>query len=917
MCGQEDSVASKSPPKKPSRAELEVELAALKVQLAAAQVGTSLSIKGDANQIADRSGIVASSVMGSFFMTGGTLQGDVYVGEPTTDSREALDIYRRVLISRYSQVHLQGIVPPSDAKARESRPNLAQVYVALNTKSFDQVAVEQGQLDLFWDSTPLSALAAASRNRRLILLGDPGSGKSTFIAHLGLCLAAHSLFPKGGWLDSLPGWPKAESKLVPLPVVLRDFARSSSLKESSRQPNAKQLWDFLVDQFARQNISFACRAIERSLERGAALLILDGLDEIPGVEDRRRVRDAVEAFSSRYPRCRLIATCRTLSYQSPGSAVLEDVPVFELAPFDEDQIDRFIHAWYAELGRLGAVRSEDVLSETRALREAVRRPDIRRLAPNPLLLAVMAAFHAHRGRLPDQRAQLYEETVNLLLWNWEQAQASCQGEEPVLRQLLLDAGKTDADLYRTLARRAFLVHLQDSGEDDEPADIAEKDLEKDLAGLHPERSKDWATKVIEAIRLRAGLLVERTEGVFAFPHRTFQEYLAGAHLAALGNFTTEALALAKRDLPLSREILLLAAGKQVHVNREVDRPLHLVGVLCPPKMVNDEQLWRRVILAGEILVEIGVDAARTGAGGEDLCQRVRNRLVALIEGEILPARERSSAGDVLAAIGDPRFQGRTEGYLPADDMMGFLEIPSGRFLMRSETSRDRQVGKNEEPQHRIDLPGFLIARFPVTTGQFGAFVKETGTNLLDEDGLRKPATRPMTRVSLAEALAYCAWLDGKLRLRAGLPAKLGNLFDRGGKVTLPSESEWEKAALGTKGWTYPWGNDWNNSRANTREAGIGSTSAVGCFGSGRSPYGCEEMSGNVWEWTRSPYLLPTSGTKARPEDPSSNCFRVARGASYFSSNRLARADFRNNFGSLIRHDDLGFRVVVSPLLSDF
>ena len=901
---------------KASRAALLAEVASLKAKLAAAtQTGRRVSVTGNANRSADRGGVVAGSVTASFLMTGGTLQGDVFVGQPTDDSREALDIYRRILISRYSHVHLQGIVPPSDDMVRERRPDLAQVYISLNTKSLDQLVVPDGQLDLFWVSTPLSALAAASRNRRLILLGDPGSGKSTFLAHLGLCLAAHSLFPKEGWLDRLPGWPRTESKLVPLPVILRDFARSSALRKNSREPNAKQLWDFFVDQFARQNISFACKPIERSLERGGALLILDGLDEIPGVEDRRRVRDAIQAFSTRYPRCRIIATSRTLSYHSPGSAVLEDLPAFELAPFDEDQIDRFIHAWYAELGRLGAVRSEDVPSETSALQVAVRRPDIRRLAPNPLLLAVMAAFHAHRGRLPDQRAQLYEDTVNLLLWNWEQARASCPGEEPVLRQLLLQARKTDVDLYRTLARRAFLVHLQDRGEGDEPADIAEKDLEKDLAGLHPEKSKDWATRVIETIRLRAGLLVERTEGVFAFPHRTFQEYLAGAHLAALGNFTTEAMNLAKRDLPLCREVLLLAAGKQVHVNKEVDRPLHLIGVLCPPRIVDDAQMWRLAILAGEILVEISVDTARTGVSGEDLCQRVRNRLVALIEGEKLPARERADAGDVLSVIGDPRFCGRTEGYLPADDMVGFLEIPSGPFLMGSNKSRDRHVVKSEGPQHRIDLPGFLIARFPVTTGQFGVFIKETGNNLLDEDGLRKPATRPMTRVSLAEALAYCTWLDEKLRLRTGLPAKLRNALDRG-KVTLPSEAEWEKAARGTKGWTYPWGNDWNSSHANTREAGIGTTSAVGCFRSGRSPYGCEEMGGNVWEWTRSPYVLPTRGTKARPEDPGGDCFRVVRGASYFSSHRLARADFRNNFGPLIRHDDLGFRVVVAPASSD-
>jgi len=676
----------------------------------------------------------------------------------------------------------------------------------------------------------------------------------------------------------------------------------------------------LVEQLGRQNLTFAAKPIAAALERGEALLILDGLDEIAGVEDRGRVRDAVQAFASRYPRCRLIATCRTLSYQAgPGGAALPGLPAFELAPFNEAQIDRFITAWYAELGRLGAVRSEDVEPETRALQTAVRRPDIRRLAPNPLLLAVMAAFHAHRGRLPDQRAQLYEDTINLLLWNWEQARASVPGEDPVLRQLLREAGKTDADLYRILARRAYLVHLQGGGDGDGPADIAETDLEKDLANLHPRHSKDWAAEVIEAIRLRAGLLVERTPGVFAFPHRTFQEYLAGAHLAGLGNFATEALELAKRDLPLCREMLLLAVGKQVHVNKEVERPLYLASVLCPAEAIEDAQAWRLVSLAGEILAEIGVDTARTSAGGEDLCQRVRCRLVALIEGEKLPARVRVAAGDVLAAIGDPRFRSCAEWCLPADDMLGFVEIPAELFLMGNYKSRDGQVDDNETPQHRVELPAFLMARFPVTVGQFRSFAQATGAKLEDEAGLRKPATRPITTVSLDEAMAYCAWLDQVLRSWPRLPGKLKDAL-AGGKVTLPSEAEWEKAARDGDGRIYPWGDQWNPGRANTRGAGIGSTSAVGCFPSGKSPFGCDDMSGNVCQWTRSlwqKYPYPAEPkARAKREAPAGSDLRVMRGVSFLYAQRNARSACRSYLHPVGRFDNLGFRVVVSPSLSD-
>ncbi len=902
------------------------EVAALEAQLAAAaRAGQGSSVTGDANRIADRGGILAGNLAGSFLMTGGTLQGDVYIGKPTTDPREALAIYRRVLIFRHSHVHLRGIVPSSpDDKGTERRPDLAEVYVALDTKSLDEPAEGLGkkrERPEAIERKPLSALAAAIRNRQLVLLGDPGSGKSTFVAHLGLCLAAHALLPKDGWLNRLPGWPQAESHLVPLPVVLRDFARSPALRESTGGASAKQLWDFLVEQLGRQNLAFAAQPIAAALEQGEALLILDGLDEIADVEDRGRVRDAVQAFAARYPGCRLIATCRTLSYQmGPGGVALPGLPAFELAPFNEAQIDRFITVWYAELGRLGVVRSPDVAPETRALQAAVRRPDIRRLAPNPLLLAVMAAFHAHRGRLPDQRAQLYEDTINLLLWNWEQARASAPGEDPVLRQLLREAGKTDTDLYRSLARRAYLVHLQGGGEGDGPADIAETDLEKDLANLHPRGSKDWAAKVIEAIRLRAGLLVERTSGVFAFPHRTFQEYLAGAHLAGLGNFATEALELAKRDLPLCREMLLLAVGKQVHVNKEVERPLYLASVLCPAEAIEDAQAWRLASLAGEILAKVGVDTARTSAGGEDLCQRVRGRLVALIEGERLPARDRAAAGDVLAAIGDPRFRACAEWCLPVDDMVGFVEIPAGPFLMGSDESWDGQAGDNETPQHRVELPAFFMARFPVTVGQFRSFVQATGRKLEDEAELRERATRPMTTVSLDEAVAYCAWLDQVLRSWPRLPGKLKDALARG-KVTLPSEAEWEKAARGTDARIYPWGDEWNPERANTYEARIGSTSGVGCFRSGKSPFGCDDMSGNVWQWTRSlyqayPYPAEVEARAKRKALGGSELRVVRSGTSFFLSEWGARSAYRYCYLPEDRVFYLGFRVAVSPSFSD-
>jgi iron(II)-dependent oxidoreductase len=167
-------------------------------------------------------------------------------------------------------------------------------------------------------------------------------------------------------------------------------------------------------------------------------------------------------------------------------------------------------------------------------------------------------------------------------------------------------------------------------------------------------------------------------------------------------------------------------------------------------------------------------------------------------------------------------------------------------------------------------------------------------------------------VTWYEALAYCHWLKTHLR-------DIGKL-SVGDRLRLPSEAEWEKAARGSQGYRWPWDNTWQENRANTKEAGLGETSPVGLFPSGASPYGIQDMAGNVWEWTRSrwgrtsiyrpDYRYPYDPTDGR-EEPSGFNLLVARGGSWLDGQGDARCasrgrDHPDNFDG-----DLGFRVVVS------
>jgi formylglycine-generating enzyme required for sulfatase activity len=908
-------------------AVLEATLAALRAQRDSLK--NQIAILTGSGVIA-QNGSVAAGVGG--VAVGGDIHGNVYVGQPAKDPAEALCIYRRVLVGTSQYLPLRGVdVGASDPSSGQQRMDLARVYVDLDTKV--QVLLVDGQRvplerhmtaerreDL--ETRPLRVLEAAADNRRLVLLGDPGSGKSTFVGHLALCLAA-------GWPDRLPDWPEGEAGVVPIPVVLRDFGRWLAKDVQKAEPC--HLWDFILSRLEVQNLAFAQEPLLQALEEGKAIVLLDGLDEIPTRAQRAFVRDAVTAFAERYPKSRVVVTCRVLSYQDPAWQ-LKDFPPFELASFDEAKIDGFISAWYAELARLGVVKTEETESLAKRLQEAVRRPDLWRLAPTPLLLTVMALVHTHKGRLPDARALLYEDTVDVLLWRWEQIKTGGEEAVPRLRQLLLDAGRTDVDLKRVLWQLAFEAHgTGGAGEGEGLADISEWRLGKALAELHPKGSLDWAQRVIGAVKLRAGLLLERVPEVYAFPHRTFQEYLAGAYLSAQAGFARQAAALAEEGA-LWREVVLLAVGRLVYLGGDTDKPLALVGELCPVKAAGNEVAWQKAWLAGDVLVEAGL-----------------NRLAALVgKGRLSPV-ERAAVGRTLAKLDDPR---PGVGVSPETGLpdVEFCYVPPGPFWMGE--------GTESHLNESLDY-GYRFSRYPVTVAQFQTFVEAGGyaepgywpeakaaevwqagmvKGWLDDVPRNKPydygepfsqPNHPVAGVTWYEALAFCRWLTETWRTAGWIgPGKA---------VRLPTEAEWGKAARGGveipdapivadleeaavaslrdnphPKRRYPWGDEADPNRANYRDTGVGATSAVGCFPGGASAYGCLDLSGNVWEWCQSLHENYPYRRDDGREDLEAEGARVLRGGAFDDNERFVRCAYRFRGLPYYRYNYVGFRVVVAP-----
>ncbi|HSR33713.1 MAG TPA: SUMF1/EgtB/PvdO family nonheme iron enzyme, partial [Anaerolineae bacterium] len=236
-----------------------------------------------------------------------------------------------------------------------------------------------------------------------------------------------------------------------------------------------------------------------------------------------------------------------------------------------------------------------------------------------------------------------------------------------------------------------------------------------------------------------------------------------------------------------------------------------------------------------------------------------------------------------------------------------VRVPAGEFVMGGVLTKDRQVAQDELPPHRVYLPEFHIGKYPVTNLQYQAFVQATGRQVPDHwEGLGAlPSGKedhPVVRVAWGEARAFCAWLSQE----TGQPFRL------------PTEAEWEKAARGTDGRIYPWGDELpDEDRCNFgKNIGDSGTTTVGHYSpQGDSPYGCADMAGNVWEWCQSIYSpYPYQADDGREDLEYYEALeitpgRVIRGGAWYCGPADVRCSRRYGQNPSIRHDDGGFRVV--------
>jgi hypothetical protein len=710
------------------------------------------------------------------------------------------------------------------------------------------------------DKRPLETFASLTdvihQYPRLALLGDPGCGKTTTLRRIALDLALAAT--------------NNDSGTMPLPILvpLGNFSGGSLDTYLAANLGGLSLADYLPDR---------------------VVVLLDGLNETAAehVEE-------VQRWLAAHPKTRVIVTCRKLDYLERQLDLqridIQPLDVFRirqfmanwgLAPDAVEELfwglagemmsgiwtawhtmgDSFEYFWTAEKLEQGmpaypktSITQENAYNAMRrAMIDDQKLPGLLGLVSNPFLLTQTIFIYSKRHAVPRNRGELFTLFVAALIEQRGRL-AVIPGQRPWI----------DATFQRG-ALAALAIWLQ--GERKQTFATVDEVLTvfQRFIGRGTEQAADLLTFAISAN------ILEKNRDTLRFSHQLLQEYFAAYGMETAMNHGDSAA----RYFPGEQwwqtsgweESAVLLCGMYVSGGHATADAWRVVEWLSP---VNPTVAW-------QCITENGLDQNHPVAQALKI-PRADSRTAPLARArwgiEIADHDTRPGVG--LNGDGWP-------------DIV-WCEVINDPVLIY----QDRE-------------PTFYLAKYLVTFAQFQTFIdapdgytdpkwwRGLHSNALDQQrrgpgAQRWPiANHPRENVSWYDAMAFCRWLSAQL----------------GYTITLPTESQLEKATRGPDGREYPYPGDFDPTRGNTRETGIGQTCAVGLFLDGASPYGVLDLCGNVWEWTLTEY-----GSR-KNDNLSSGLTRTQRGGSWYNYSAKARTIFRNNVKPNNRSDNNGFRLVTN------
>ena len=451
------------------------------------------------------------------------LQAEVECNSTSIDLDRLHEEYLAFLVNTYHRLNFRGIVQTKNPVELD----LADVYVSLNVapSGGGRVGEKPCEMGDVMDEAALRERAERAerlgvedvlrRESRLVVLGDPGAGKTTFLRYVALALAEgkqaarEQLGLAGEWL--------------PIYLPLAAYNQELQQRRVSLEDYVLRYWD--TRSFDRPGMD---RLVARELEAGRVLLLLDGLDEVGSRADRRATIGQVETWANSYgPRGnRLVVTSRIVGYDEAPLAC--DFCAYTLSPFGPQEIARFAEQWcvayqrWADREQPVEMAAEKGLAEAGRLVAEIRSdPKVEGLAANPLLVTIIALIHHKGTRLPDHRVELYDLCVQTLVETWREARSEAG---PVGKPLRV------ANEIKVLAPLALWLQREAPGPGGAARRAAVRVQLVDLMARQfkgdREAAGEEADLFLELGQRQTGLLVERGEGWFGFFHPTFKEYLA-------------------------------------------------------------------------------------------------------------------------------------------------------------------------------------------------------------------------------------------------------------------------------------------------------------------------------------------------------------------------------------------------------
>jgi formylglycine-generating enzyme required for sulfatase activity len=811
--------------------------------------------------------------------------------------RYAPEKYLRALREETSYIEIRGLQVQS---GKAHRFPIDELYIPVTTTLPDESQPspdnhrDEKAAQLHGQERRPIDLQGSLKHRTLVILGDPGAGKTTFLWRIASGLCNSRLGIESATTAETLGLPE---KPFPMLIRISDLVThiDKSWGQGQGEPTVRDspawLAHFLGTTSVQKDMRLDQDFFEGIIKDGPAAVFLDGLDETSTRQQRECVADLVAQAARHFENCRFVVTSRPPAFE--GKAILPAFAQVWIDPLENEAIEGFLARWCRAIftGSEGQASQhcDELLSAVRS------RAEIRRMARNPVMLTALAVVHWHEKRLPEQRADLYESIITWLSRSREER----EGRLPA------------AVCVNRLQELALAMQNHPEGRQ---VQVSRRWAAEQIAG---EWTDETARKRIEAAEtflreeeLDSGIVVARGDDI-RFWHLTFQEFLAARAIAARPDDEQKTVLLppsqpANVYLSSWREAVLLLSGvlhKQGH--RKVDTFVSAVlDTVCNGGTLADQA--RCAGLLGAAVRDLAPVKYRPA---DPRYQQLLDRVIGIFDAERakgIDIKVIIAAAEALGQAGDPRF---VEDALDGN----WVTIPAGEFLMGaqkndpSKPNYDPEADSDEAPVHRVSLDAYRIGRYPVTVGEYLRFVEAEGyrnEGLWTQGGFGEwptpggweeqleHLTRPVVGVSCCEAAAYAAWKGCRL----------------------PTEAEWERAARGSEGRRYPWGDDKPDpSRLNDGESGIGCPTPVGVYTRGATPEGIADLAGNVWEWCTDWFgKYPKTGVKD-PKGPSSGSGRVLRGGAWLADPGGCRAACRGGFDPLGRIVNIGFRVVSSGL----